>query len=258
MSFEHLKFGWCASLDQAGSLAAIGYDYIEFPLAPFGLEDAASLNTAKANVSASALPTSAACVFLARDLRVVGPDADIPRYRNYLGRAVELLAHAGAEVIVYGSGWARNVPDGYDRARGEAEFVHSLDLAADALVGSGTTLVIEPLNRRESNIANSVAEATGFARTVKRPEIMVLADFYHMDEEQEPLETLAANAMWLRHIHVADTGRLNPGSGQYPYSGFVSNLGQAGYAYRISAECGSAINDEGKRESLAYLRKVFA
>lgn len=252
------QFGWCAPLDQAATLAAIGYDYIEFPLAPFGLEDAAALADAKAAISASPLATSASCVFLARDLRVVGPDADIPRYRNYIGYAVELLVHAKADVIVYGSGWARNIPDGYDRARGEAEFVASLDLAAEALKGSGTTLVIEPLNTRESNVANSVSEGTRFARAVNRPEVRVLADFYHMDEEKEPLGTLEDNAHWLRHIHVADTGRLNPGTGQYPYPEFVRCLRNAGYAHRISVECGSPIDDDGKRLSLAYLKGIFA
>lgn len=252
------RFGWCAPLDQAEVLGALGYDYIDFPLAPFGLEDSASLKTAKAAISASPLPTSAACVFLPRDLSIVGPKADLPRYRNYLGYAVELLVHAKAEVIVYGSGWAREIPKGYDRESGEAEFVASLLLAADALKGSGTTLAIEPLNRRESNIANSIAEAVRFAKVINRPEIRVLADFYHMDEEQEPVSELASNAAWLRHIHVADTGRLNPGSGSYPYADFATNLSKAQYGGMISVECGRPIPDEGKRSSLAYLRKILS
>ncbi|QRF69172.1 hypothetical protein GQA70_22795 (plasmid) [Ponticoccus alexandrii] len=36
------------------------------------------------------------------------------------------------------------------------QFLRPLDLAADAVAGSGVTVVIEPLNRTESDIANSV------------------------------------------------------------------------------------------------------
>ena len=41
----------------------------------------------------------------------------------------------------------------------------------------------------------------------------MLADFYHMDEENEPLDELVVNAGWLAHVHLADTGRMSPGTG---------------------------------------------
>ncbi len=75
------------------------------------------------------------------------------------------------------------------------------------------------------------------ARQVGRPEIRVLADFYHMDEENEPLEHLVKYKDWLAHIHVADTVRLAPGTGQYPYEKFAGQLAQAGYEGLVSIEC---------------------
>ena len=115
---------------------------------------------------------------------------DVDRVRNYLARAAELLAAAKARVVVLGSGWARNVPDGWERARAEDQWVQTLSWCASALRGTGTTLVIEPLNHKESNLVNSVADGVRCAMQVDRPEIRVFADFYHMDEEQEPLATL--------------------------------------------------------------------
>ena len=73
----------------------------------------------------------------------------------------------------------------------------SVVLVCGRLEGTRTTLAIEPLNRKESNIINSVAEGVRFARQVNRPEIRVLADFYHIDEEREPLDTLKTNGEWL-------------------------------------------------------------
>lgn len=233
----------------------VALDFVEVALAPLGIEDAAGFADAKRAIVRSALPTLAFNSFLPQDLRVVGPEADIPRFKAYLARAAELLAHGGARIVVYGSGWARNVPESYERARGEAQFIESLRLSAGALAGTGTTLVIEPLNRSESNIANSIAEGVYFAEAVGRPEVKVLADFYHMDQEDEPLEELVACRAWLCHIHLADAGRMSPGTGSCPYDRFFANLKAAGYTGLISAECGVNDREADMRASLAFLRR---
>jgi sugar phosphate isomerase/epimerase len=252
-----MEIGWCGPLSDAVLMREVGLDFIEVPLAPLGLEGRESFAAAKEAVAVAPLPTAAFNTFLPRDMRVVGPDADIPRFRAYLDRAADLMAGAGAKVVVFGSGWARNVPDGFERAKGEAQMLDALNLAADALRGTGTVLVIEPLNRSESNLINSVREGARFAREVDRPEVRVLADFYHMDEEDEPLDTLEAHATWLAHVHLADTGRMNPGTGSYDYPAFAAHLGAAGYTGMISAECGVADKAAGMRDSLAFLRRLW-
>ena len=82
-----------------------------------------------------------------------------------------------------------------------------------------------------------MAEAVELAHQVGRPGSRVLADFYHMAEEEEPLEHLVKYKDWLAHIHVADTGHLAPGTGQYPYERFAGQLAQAGYEGMVSIEC---------------------
>jgi sugar phosphate isomerase/epimerase len=253
-----MKIGWCAPPDEAAQLRDLGYDYIEAPLAPMNFEDDGGFAAAKAEIAACALPIRAFNVYLPRDMIVVGPDIDERRIALYLARGAELMALAGAGIVVFGSAWARNIPAGFERARGEAQFEHMLHASADALRGTGVTLVIEPLNRGESNIVNSIAEGRRFAEIVDRPEVQVLADFYHMSEEAEPLSELAAHGNRLKHIHVADTHRLEPGSGTYPYEQFVSSLGSGGYSGMSSVECGSPIPEQGKRNALAFLHQVTA
>ena len=49
---------------------------------------------------------------------------------------------------------------------------------------------------------------------------------------------MTAVAPLLSHVHVADGGRLPPGSNDdYNYSGFMAILQLLGYNQRISAEC---------------------
>ena len=165
------------------------------------------------------------------------------------------MSGVGAKAAVFGSAWARNVPEGFDRQRAEDQILSALDLCADRLKGTGVTLVIEPLYRQESNIINSVAEGVSFARRVNRHEIKVLADFFHMDEEREPLEVLRTHRDWLAHIHIADTGRRNPGSGSYPYDRFFGLLKEIDYQGMISAECSVSDPKADMRASHQFLRR---
>jgi sugar phosphate isomerase/epimerase len=250
-----MKLGWCGPIENAAIIAKAGFDFIEVPLAPFGLEDQKSLAAAKKAIAASPLPTSAFNIFIPRDIRVVGTDIDVDRVKSYLGRAAELLAYAHAKIVVFGSGRARNVPEGFDRDKAEAQLIDSLRWSAEALQGSETTLAIEPLNRKESNIVNSVGEGVRFAKAVNRPEIRVLADIYHMDEENEPLSEVATHIEWLSHIHLADTGRFNPGTGSYDYDTFFGYLKTANYRGMLSAECTVKNPEADMRQSLAFLRR---
>jgi len=90
---------------------------------------------------------------------------------------------------------------------------------------------------------------------LNRPEIRVLADFYHMDEENEPLSEVATHMEWLSHIHLADTGRFNPGTGSYDYDTFFGYLKTANYRGMLSAECTVKNPEADMRQSLAFLRR---
>lgn len=79
-----------------------------------------------------------------------------------------------------------------------------------------------------------------------------------MDEETEPFDTLVRNASRLRHVHLADTGRKNPGTGSYPYPAFFKRLKEAGYQDLLSAECSVDDPEADRRASLAFLQGAWA
>lgn len=233
-----MLFGCCCSVEQAGLARTAGFDYIECTVVSLLPEaNEAMFAPVLEKYRAAALPVRACNVFLPGDLKVVGPDVDRLRVESYVRTALRRVRLIGASVVVFGSGKARMVPDGFARADAETQLVHFLQFVADVATTHAITVVIEPLNRQESNILNSVAEAVALAQRVKRPSIRVLADFYHMDEEKEPLRHLLDYKDWLSHIHVADTGRGAPGTGTYPYPEFVDLLRQARYDGMVSIEC---------------------
>lgn len=246
--------GWCGPLDRAADMHQAGLDYIEAQLVPMNLENDIAFEEAKARVRELPLPALAMSYLFPHDFRLVGPEKNVARNRAYFDRVVVMLALAKSRIVVLGSGWTRNRPPDWTQAQTEDEFLQALTWCADALKGVGTTLVIEPLNTKESNLVNSVADGVRLARQLNREEVRGLADFYHMDEENEPLATLSDQGDWVRHIHLADTGRLNPGTGSYDYPSFFKHLKTSGYRGLLSAECGFKGEPiEAMRHSLQFL-----
>lgn len=253
------RLGWCGPIGIAAQIQAAGLDYIEAQLVPMRLEDDACFAEAQARVADSPLPVEAMSYLFPHDVRLYGEGADTARNRAYFDRVVQLLDRAQAQVVVLGSGWARNTPVGWTQTQTEQAFLEVLQWCAQALEGSTATLVIEPLNRKKSNLINSVGEGVRLAQMLNHSKVRGLADFYHMDEEDEPLDTLMANGPWLGHIHLADTQRLNPGTGQYDYPTFFGHLKAGGYSGRLSAECGVQGEPiEAMRHSVAFLRQAWA
>jgi sugar phosphate isomerase/epimerase len=237
-----IQLGCCCAVDQAAIAHAAGFDYLECTVVSLQPEaDEATAAPILEAYRSAPLPVQAFNVLLPRDLKVVGPDVDWPRVERYVARALARVEAVGARRVVFGSGGARAVPDGFGRGRAEDQLVAFLGLLADQAEPRGITVVIEPLNRKESNILNDVPEAVRLAQRVGRASIRVLADLYHMEEEREPIANVSANGAWLAHIHVADSGRLAPGTGIYPYAAFARELAAIGYGAGdwggISVEC---------------------
>jgi sugar phosphate isomerase/epimerase len=175
--------------------------------------------------------------FVPPDITLVGDARERKRIEAYVAVSARRVAALGGKIIVFGSGKARSIPQGFSRKTAEDHLVEFLNLAADPAGANGIRIAIEPLNRSESNVVNSLAEAVALAERVNRPEIGVLVDFYHLDCEKESMDHIRQAGKRLIHVHVADAGRLYPGSGSYDYPGFWSALRGAGYDGRITIEC---------------------
>lgn len=253
-----MQFGCCASIDKAAEVYAAGFDYLEAGVTSLlPDDDDEAYAPILAQYQASPIPIKAFNLFLPGDLKIVGEKVDEARMQNYVKRAVARIRQIGATTAVVGSGGARSIPDGFPRARAMEQLVHFFQVLAAETDGTELTIAIEPLNKRESNIINSVAEGVAIAQRVDRPSIQVLADFYHMDEDDEPLSEISKHKDWLAHIHVADSGRGAPGTGQYPYDVFIDQLNKAGYDGMVSIECRWNDFEAEVAPAVKFLRQVM-
>lgn len=229
-----MQFGICTNQSNASVAMQAGWDYLE--------ENVQSLLKGSEAVWSAPLiqaPTPAANSMVPGGIPIVGPDVNHERLKCYMTHVLARADQIDLRTIVFGSGAARNVPDGFDRNKAVDQITDFLHLIAPIAAAHNIMIVIEPLNKGECNIINTVAEAMTYVKRVNHPNIQCLVDSYHFWLEDEPLANLESAMPWIKHVHVADRdGRVAPGeSGTSDYKPFFKVIKQGGYDLRCSVEC---------------------
>jgi sugar phosphate isomerase/epimerase len=171
-------------------------------------------------------------------LKIVGPTRSIPALTAYLTTFTARAKAIGLKIAVFGSGGARNIPDGYSHAAAKDEILEFLAILGPLAQSAGLTIAIEPLNRRECNVLNSLAEAADYARQLNHPAIKVLLDTFHHWAENLPLKEVEDALPLLAHVHLAEhTTRTAPGTAGSNYRPLFHLLKSAQYPGRLSLEC---------------------
>ncbi|TVY08022.1 sugar phosphate isomerase/epimerase family protein [Paenibacillus cremeus] len=252
-----MKLGACVDIEQADIAFEAGYDYLECTVRSLKPEESDyAFRDTMTRFLESPLPVEAFNILLPGELKIVGEAVDYDRVKRYLEKALERVKRIGGETIVFGSGGARRLPDGFSREKGNEQIVQFLHMIADYADPLDITIVIEPLYKKASNTMNVIPEAVEMARKVNRKSICVLADFFHMVEESDPLENIVKYKDYIRHIHTSDN-YTPPGKGEYPYPSFVDCIKRANYDGRISIEC--VWNDFAKEaaDSRRFVQQAF-
>jgi sugar phosphate isomerase/epimerase len=104
---------------------------------------------------------------------------------------------------------------------------------------AGAMVLLEPLNRYEDHMVNTLTTAVGLVREVGMPSVAVIGDFFHMSiEEADPAQSLREAAPYLRHLQLGDTNRLEPGAGHFDWKSSLAALREIGYDSWMAMECG--------------------
>ena len=165
----------------------------------------------------------------------------------YLREVFRRCAMLGGRYAVFGSGKARSIPAGVDASEAEAYMERFLRMCDGLAEESGLELVIEPLNRHETNLILTLADGLRWARRMQAlgcRHICLLADTFHMSEEGLPQEetfaVLEEAGALLKHCHAAE-----PVCRKYPSSqggayvrAFMERLREIGYCGGVTVECG--------------------
>lgn len=215
---------------------ALGYDAIEvFPPSAEGV-DAAALEQGLRNhgLKLAAMGTGAGAVI--RKLTLTSPDAEVRRQGiAFVNSIIDFAGRFGAPAIL-GSmqgRWGGAV----DKPTALGHLREALNEFGERARRAGTTFLLEPLNRYEGNVVNTIGDAVELIRTLSTPNVTILADLFHMNiEEDDLLAALRAGAHQVGHVQLADSNRRPAGNGHTNFRAVAATLDSIGYQGYLSAE----------------------
>ena len=190
-----------------------------------------------AALRASGFPMPAANVLLPAALKCSGPDIDYARLDRYAATVFRRAKELGMTLIVFGSAGARMVPAGFPLATGFEQYVDLLRQFGPLAEENGVTLVVEPLNRGECNLVNTLLEGAEAVRRANQPSVKLLVDIFHMLRNGESPDDIVKVGPLIRHAHVAENkDRAAPGVNGENFRPFLRALRRAGYNERLALE----------------------
>lgn len=236
----------------------LGYDGIElFAPSPAALGDDLARCLSRHGLKLAGAGTGAGWVL--HKLSLSSPDPEErSRARDFVRSIIDAAARHGAPAIIgsmqgrWGGAVTRDAALGF-----LAEAV--ADLAAHA-GRRGVPLLVEPLNRYESNVLNTLEDASTLLEKVGSPQAGLLADAFHMNiEEQDLAGAVRAAGPRLRHVQFADSNRRPAGAGHTNFAAIVAALRGIRYEGWVSAEAVPWPDpDAAARRSIETFRTLFS
>jgi len=122
-------------------------------------------------------------------------------------------------------------------AAGVTQAVDTLREVATLAAKSNITLVLEVVNRYESNVLNTAAQAVEMCKRIGAENVKVHLDVYHMNiEESDIPSAIMGTGKYLGYFHTGDSHRGYLGSGSIDLTGVFRALIRSGYQGPITFE----------------------
>lgn len=163
------------------------------------------------------------------------PVSDDPQIRasawDHLRSCIDLASELGAPKICGGLHSANGYFVG--RARTSEEWARSVDflrVAGAYAAERNVTLTVEPVSRYSGYFLNSADDGIALVDAVDSPAVRLQLDTWHMNiEESDPAAAIREAGPRLQHVHLVESNRGIPGTGQVPWKRIFSALLDIGY-----------------------------
>lgn len=233
-----MKIGYCTTVSNIETAESMGFDYIEPSVSIIAQMDDQTFEESCGIADKSPIKCEIFNVLFPKGIALTGQNVCVEEIEKYLKNGFARIKRLGARIVVFGSGGARRFPDEWGHKKANKQLVEITRVIGDIAGMFDITIAVEPLNRNETNIINSVEEGIEFVNMVNHSRIMLLADFYHMRREEESMDVLLEAAPLIKHIHIANSnGRTFPlDYCEDIYEEFFMKLKAIHYNERISIE----------------------
>lgn len=255
-------------------VAALGFDAVELPLE--GLGDLTPDVVGPVLERTGLVPLVVGAMAPGRDL-VEADGAAVAATQDYLRGCVDLASGIGAAAVcgpfyaATGRTW-RMTPD--ERRAAYAQWREHLAPVVEHAAEHGVRIGIEPLNRYETSLVNTVAQALEGLDGLLGPSLGLALDTYHLNiEERSSADAVRAAGEHLVHVQVCGSDRGAPGGDQTDWPALIAALDEVGHTGPLVIESFTAENasiataasiwrplaptqDDLARDGLAFLRDL--
>jgi D-psicose/D-tagatose/L-ribulose 3-epimerase len=273
---------WTSPLDDrhlaelAPRIASWGFDLVELPIEDVGDWDPARAAAVLQDQGLGA--TTCAVMSGERDLTT--GDASLTwATQAYLRACIDTAVAVGSRVLAgpmyapVGRVWRL---DAAERQATIQRLVEALRPLADHAGARDVRLALEPLNRYETSLINTIEQALEVIEAVDSPALGLCLDTFHLNiEERDPVAATRSAAARIAHVQACGTDRGAPGQDQFDWPGFVAALGVAGYRGAVCIESFTGDNaviaraasiwrglapsqDQLATDGIRFLRSAFA
>ena len=226
-----------ADLGLFGKVKSFGYEQVEVCIEDPGRLTASAVAKAAAEEGLSVLVCGA-----------FGPDRDIShedeqRRRGgtgYLRHCVDFAAAVGSTLVsgpMYAPTGQARLLDAGARAAQWARATQSLAQVAEHARAANVRLAVEPLNRFETDLVNTVEQGIRLCADVGADNVGLLQDTFHMNIEEKSLPAAITTAgPRVFHFQASENDRGTPGSGHIAWEEVVAALRGIDYAGSVVVE----------------------
>lgn len=254
-SFPALAYsGRCA--ENVRRIADLGYDGVELAVRDPDLLDRDALGAAltERKLAVPAIGTGQA--FGEDGLSFTDTRPEVRRRAIERVRSHIRLARSLGALVIIGLVRGRRAP-GLDESQAGQWLIDALRECASE--SADVRLAVEPINRYETDLVNTVASGLALIERVGQGNVGLLLDTFHMNIEEPSIpESVLLAGDRVFHVHIADSNRRHPGAGHLDFRPVIGALDRIGYGGFLSAEILPLPDpDTAAARTIEHMRKII-
>ena len=156
---------------------------------------------------------------------------------EYLFRCINYARLIGAKLVIVVPAAVSKLTPSLSKKEDWKNSVKAVQEVAKYAEKKDILLAIEPINRYETYLVNSIQDALCYAREVNSTHVKIMADTFHMNiEERDIPETIRIAGSNLINVHIADSNRCSVGRGHINFKALIKALKEINYQYALTLE----------------------
>ncbi|WP_341954826.1 sugar phosphate isomerase/epimerase [Microbacterium sp. LWH13-1.2] len=220
----------------ARKAAEMGYQALELPLENVGDWDPGRTREVLDGLGLGAIVVGA----MGPGRSLLARAGDVAGTQDYLRSCIDAALTLGSDVVAgpfyapTGVTW-RMTPD--ERTEVVRELRDNLRPVAEEAASRGIALAVEPLNRYETSVLNTVEQSLDALEPLLGAGVGLALDTYHLNiEEKKPADAVRAAGSSISHVQVCGSDRGAVGDDHIDWPEMLRALDDAGYGGPLGLE----------------------